>query len=101
VRNSKLKSVAALFAALTVIVALGTSDALARGGGGGGHMGGGFRMGGGGFHAGGFHGAGGFHPGVARRYGYGRRGYGWGGYSGGYSYGCNPYLGPLNPLFCL
>ena len=41
------------------------------------------------------------HNDVARRYGYGRRGYGWGGYSGGYSYGCNPYLGPLNPLFCL
>jgi hypothetical protein len=93
-RNSKLKSVAALFAALAVIVSLGTSDALARGGGGGGHMGGGLRMGGGGFHAGGF------HPGVAHGYGYGRRGYGWEGYSGGYSYGCNPYLGPLSP-FCL
>jgi hypothetical protein len=65
-RNSKLKSVAALFAALAVIVSLGTSDALARGGGGGdGHFGGGFRMVGGGFHPGGFHGAGGFHPGGA------------------------------------
>ena len=83
-RNSKLKSVAGLFAALAVIVSLGTSDALARGGGGGGHMGGGFRMGGGGFHAGGFHGAGGIHPGggFAHGYGYGRRGYGWGGYWG-------------------
>jgi hypothetical protein len=79
-RNSKLKSATVFFAALAVIVSLGTSDALARGGGGGGHMGGGFRMGGGGgFHAGGgFRGAGAFHPGGGYAHGYGRRGYGWG-----------------------
>jgi hypothetical protein len=96
-RNSRLKAATALFAAVAVIVGLGTSDALARGGGGGGHMGGGFRMGGGG----GFHAGGGFRPGGhAYAHGYGPRGHGWG-YPGESYYGCNPYLGPLSPLFCL
>jgi hypothetical protein len=68
-RNSKLKTVTASFAAVAMIVSLGTSAALARGGGGvGGHFGGGagtFLGGGAGFggsHAGGFHAGGGFHP---------------------------------------
>jgi hypothetical protein len=92
-RNSKLKTATALFATVALVVSLGTSDALARGGGGG-HIGGGFRMGGGG----GFHTGGGFHPGAhiyAHNYGRTRYGgYGWG-------YGCNPYLPPINPLLCM
>lgn len=64
-RNSKLRTGTALFAALAMIVSLGASTALARGGGGG-HGGGGrfggegtFVAGGTGFsglHAGGMHG---------------------------------------------
>jgi hypothetical protein len=63
-RNSKLKTLTASLAAVVMIVSLGTSAALARGGGGvGGHFGGGagtFLGGGAGF--GGFHAGGGFHP---------------------------------------
>jgi hypothetical protein len=54
-RNSKLKKATALFAALAMIASLGTSTALARGGGGG-HGGGGH---GGGGHGGGGDGGGG------------------------------------------
>jgi hypothetical protein len=65
---STFRKITASFAALAVIVSLGTSPVLARGGGGGGHFGGGGTfIGGGGFHAGGF-GGGGFHPG-GRMYG--------------------------------
>jgi hypothetical protein len=66
-RTSTFRKITASFAALAVIVSLGTSPVLARGGGGGGHFGGGTFIGGGGFHAGGF-GRGGFHPG-GRMYG--------------------------------
>src|SRR5580704_16917965 len=67
-RTSTFRKITASFAALTVIVSLGTSPVLARGGGGGGHFGGGGTfIGGGGFHAGGFGGRG-FHPG-GRMYG--------------------------------
>jgi hypothetical protein len=60
-RNSTLKTVAGSLAAVTVIVSLGTSPVLARGGGGGGHGGGGihFSRGGG---VGMFQGGSGFHP---------------------------------------
>ena len=54
-RTSTFRKITASFAALAVIVCLGTSPVLARGGGGGGHFGGGGTfIGGGGFHAGGF-----------------------------------------------
>jgi hypothetical protein len=66
-RPSTFRKITASFAALAVIVSLGISPVLARGGGGGGHMGGGTFVGGGGFHAGGF-GTGGFHSG-GRMYG--------------------------------
>jgi hypothetical protein len=67
-RASTFRKITASFAALAVIVSLGTSPVLARGGGGGGHFGGGGTfIGGGGFHAGGF-GRGGFHSG-GRMYG--------------------------------
>src|SRR5580693_8206971 len=67
-RTSTFRKITASFAALAVIVSLGTSPVLARGGGGGGHFGGGGTfIGGGGFHAGGFGGRG-FHPG-GRMYG--------------------------------
>ena len=55
-RNSTLKAVTASFAAVAMIVSLGTAPALARGGGGGHGGGGAFHggeFGGGGFHAGG------------------------------------------------
>jgi hypothetical protein len=63
-RNAKLKTVAASFAAVAMIVSLGTSAALARGGGGGGH-GGGFAGGhfGGGTFLGAGAGFGGLHAG--------------------------------------
>ena len=49
-RTSTFRKIAASFAALAVIVSLGTSPVLARGGGGGGHFGGGGTfIGGGGF----------------------------------------------------
>jgi len=57
-RTSTFRKITASFAALAVIVSLGTSPVLARGGGGGGHFGGGGTfIGGGGVHAGGFGGA--------------------------------------------
>ena len=53
-RASTFRKITASFAALAVIVSLGTSPVLARGGGGGGHFGGGGTfIGGGGFHPGG------------------------------------------------
>ena len=97
-RASTFRKITASFAALAVIVFLGTSPVLGRGGGGGGHFGGGGTLmgggfGGGGFHAGGFGGRG-FHPG-GRMYG--------GAYShqrfyGGYN-ACvvNPYNQGPNP----
>jgi hypothetical protein len=87
-RASTFRKITAVFAALAVIVSLGTSPVLARGVGGGGHMGGGRTfIGGGGFHAGGF-GRGGFHPG-GRMYG---GAYGHHRFYGGYN-ACvvNPY----------
>ena len=82
-RNSTFQAVTASFAAVAIIVSLGTSPVFARGGGGGGggiHTGGGFH--GGGFHSGGA-GYGGFR-GDHRFYG--------GGYNSGYNT-CvvNPY----------
>ena len=66
-RASTFRKITAPFAALAVIVFLGTSPVVARGGGGG-HMGGGGTfIGRGGFHAGGFA-RGGFHSG-GRMYG--------------------------------
>ena len=73
-RNSTLKAVTASLAAVAMIVSLGTSPVLARGGGGGGHFGGGgfhvgggfggaSHLGGGDLGGGGFHVGGGFHPG--------------------------------------
>jgi hypothetical protein len=91
-RNSTLKAVTASFAAVAMIVSLGTSPVLARGGGGhfgggGLHVGGGGHFGGGGFHVGGgFHRGGGFH--------------GHSGFYGGYS-ACvpNPFYQSGNPLY--
>ncbi len=79
-RNSTLSAVTASFAAVAMIVSVGTSDALARGGGGGGM---------GAFHGGGgFHSSGGFHSGGAWNGGFHRHS----GYFGGYN-ACvlNPY----------
>ena len=68
-RNSKLNSIAASLAAVAMIVSLGTSTALARGGGGHGGGFGGSRFGGSertflgaGAGFGGFHPGGGLHP---------------------------------------
>jgi uncharacterized membrane protein len=92
-RNSTLRAITASVAAVAMIVSVGTSSVLARGGGGHG--------GGGGFHAGG-----GFHPGGhmhARGY---HRGYYGGGYYGGGYYGgaCAanpiPLLNLLSPNWC-
>jgi len=58
-RTSTFRKITAPLAALAVIVSLGSSPVLARGGGGGGHFGGGGTFMGGGFGGGGFH-AGGF-----------------------------------------
>lgn len=82
-RNSTLNAVTASFAAVAMIVSLGTSPVLARGGGGG--MGA-FHGGGGGM--GGFHGGGGFHSRSAWNGGF----HGHRGYVGGYD-ACmvNPY----------
>jgi hypothetical protein len=98
-RNSTLRAITASVAAIAMIVSIGTSPVLARGGGGG-HAGG-VRAGGGGFHAGG-----GFHPGgrtYARGY---HRGYYGGGYYGGGYYGgaCAanpiPLLNLVSPNWC-
>ena len=100
-RNSTLGAITASVAAVAMIVSLGTSPVLARGGGGGGHGGGGARVGGGGFHAGG-----GFHPG-GHMYAHGyHRGYYGGGYDGGGYYGgaCAanpiPLLNLVSPNWC-
>ena len=58
-RNSTLRAITASVAAVAMIVSVGTSPVLARGGGGHGGAGG-VRAGGGGH---GFHAGGGFHPG--------------------------------------
>src|SRR3984885_15209012 len=92
-RNSTLRAITASVAAVAMIVSVGTSPVLARGGGGG-HAGG-VRAGGGGFHAGG-----GFHPGgraFSRGY---HRGYYGGGYYGGGYYGGGYYGGAraANPI---
>ena len=98
-RNSTLRAITASVAAIAMIVSVGTSPVLARGGGGG-HAGG-FHVGGGGFHeGGGFH-AGGFHPGghtYARGY---HRGYYGGGYYGG-ACAANPIplVNLVSPYWC-
>ena len=98
-RNSTLRAITASVAAVAMIVSIGTSPVLARGGGGG-HAGG-FHVGGGGFHeGGGFH-AGGFHPGghtYARGY---HRGYYGGGYYGG-ACAANPIplVNLVSPYWC-
>jgi hypothetical protein len=108
-RNSTLKAVTASLAAVAMIVSLGASPVLARGGsGGGGHGGAGFGAGGfgggghfggdlpggGGFHAGGgFHPGGGFYAGRQMSGGYYGGGYYGHGRNGGYYNACvpNPY----------
>ena len=92
-RNSALRAITASVAAVAMIVSVGTSPVLARGG--GGHAGG-IRVGGGGFHAGG-----GFRPGghtYARGY---HRGYYGGGYYGG-ACAANPIplLNLVSPNWC-
>jgi hypothetical protein len=94
-RNSTFKTVAASLAALAVIISLGTSPVLARGGGGhgGGFGGGGFGAGGG-IHFGGggtFHGGEGLHPGGQIYSGRHDHNHFYGGY-----YACT--LNPLNQL---
>ena len=104
-RNSTLRAITASVAAVAMIISVGTSPVLARGGGGG-HAGG-VRAGGGGFHAGGgFHPGAGFHPsGRAYAHGY-HRGYYGGGYYGGDYYGgaCAanpiPLLNIVSPYWC-
>jgi hypothetical protein len=98
-RNSTLRAITASVAAVAMIVSVGTSPVLARGGGGG-HAGG-VRAGSGGFHGGGgFHAGGGFHPG-GHTYAHGyHRGYYGGGYYGGDYYGGGYYGGACaaNPI---
>jgi uncharacterized membrane protein len=90
-RNSTLRAITASVTAVAMIVSLGTSPVLARGGGGG-HAGG-IHVGGGGFHAGGHMYAHGDH-----------RGYYGGGYYGGGYYGCAanpiPLLNVVSPYWC-
>ncbi len=75
-RNSTLKTVGASLAAVAVIVSLGTSPVLARGGGGHGDFGGGgIHFGGGGFHSGG-----GYHMGGTWNGGYHARNHYYSGY---------------------
>jgi hypothetical protein len=99
-RNSTLRAITASVAAVAMIVSVGTSPVLARGGGGG-HAGG-FHVGRGGFHGGGgFHAGGGFHPG-GRTYAHGyHRGYYGGGYYGG-ACAANPIplLNIVSPYWC-
>ena len=104
-RNSTLRAITASVAAVAMIVSVGTSPVLARGGGGG-HAGG-VRAGGVGFHGGGgFHAGGGFHPGGfhpgGHTYAHGyHRGYYGGGYYGG---ACTanpiPLLNIVSPYWC-
>jgi len=96
-RNSTLRAITASVTAVAMIVSLGTSPVLARGGGGG-HAGG-IHVGGG-FHAGGgLHPGGGFHPGgYAGLHGYHRGYYGSGYYGGGY-YACGINPVPLSGVF--
>jgi hypothetical protein len=103
-RNSTLRAITASVTAVAMVVSLGTSPVLARGGGGG-H--GGIHVGGGGFHGGGFHGGGGFHAaGGFHRGGYAgyHRGYYGGGYYGGGYYACAtdpvPVLNVVSPYWC-
>jgi hypothetical protein len=110
-RDSTLKAVAGSLAAVVLVVSLGTSPVLARGGGGHGggvHFGGG-GFGGGGFHpGGGFRADGGFHPGDGYRVGGGGNGgyYGhnhdYGGYGGYDACALNPFylLNPGYPYSC-
>jgi uncharacterized membrane protein len=98
-RNSILRAITASVAAVAMIVSpavalivsLGTSPVLARGG--GGHGGGGARVGGGGFHPGGHMYAHGYH-----------RGYYGGGYYGGAYGACAanpiPLLNLVSPNWC-
>jgi hypothetical protein len=94
--NSTSKTVAASLAALAVIVSLGTSPVLARGGGG---HGGGFGAGGG-IHVGGgggaFHGGGGFHPGGQMYSGYHGHNHFYGGYN---ACAVNPFNQLVNPTY--
>jgi hypothetical protein len=87
---SKKRIITSVAAAL-LAVGMATVPAMARGGGGGGHMGGGF--GGGGHMGGGF--GGGFHGGIAGRsfggHGHYARGYGFGDYLGDGCY-THPYI---------
>jgi hypothetical protein len=107
-RNSTLRAIAASIAAVAMIVSVGTSPVLARGGGGGHGGGGGIHVGGGGLHGGGgFHSGGGFHPGghtYAHDYhrGYYGGGYYGGGYYGGYGCAANPIplVNVVSPYWC-
>jgi hypothetical protein len=97
-RNSTLRAITASVAAVAMIVSVGTSPVLARGG--GGHGGGGGVHVGGGHVGGGFHAGGGFHPG-GHTYAHGyHRGYYGGGYYGGGYYGGGYYGGACaaNPI---
>ena len=96
-RNSTLRAITASVAAVAMIVSVGTSPVLARGGGGG-HAGG-VRAGGGGFHGGHTY-AHGYHRGY-----YGGGYYGGGYYGGGYYGGaCTanpiPLLNIVSPYWC-
>jgi hypothetical protein len=97
-RNSTLKAVAGSLAAAVLVVSLGTSPALARGGGHGGG-GGGVHFGGGGFGGGGFHPGGGYRVGGGGHGGYYGHNHDYGGYNAcalnpfylsnpGYPYSC-------------
>ena len=102
-RNSPWRAIAASVAAVAMMVSLGTSPVLARGGGGG--HGGGIHVGGGGFHGGGFHAGGGFHPGGRTfAHGYHRGYYGGGYYGSGYYGACAanpvPLLNLVSPYWC-
>jgi hypothetical protein len=93
-RNSTLRAITASVTAVAMIVSLGTSPVLARGGGGG-HAGG-IHVGGGGFHAGG-----GFHPGgYAGFHGYHRGYYGGGYYGGACAANPIPLLNLVSPYWC-
>jgi uncharacterized membrane protein len=97
-RNSTLRAITASVAAVAMIVSVGTSPVLARGG--GGHGGGGGFQGGGGFHPGGRAYAHGYHRGY-----YGGGYYGGGYYGGGYYGGACaanpiPLLNLVSPYWC-
>ena len=93
--DMRKKLAIAVVALLAGALMLPNHEALARGGGGGGHGGG---FGGGGFHGGGFGGRGFSHFAGSRGFdhrGFGRRGFGreFGGGFGDYGFygGCDPY----------